>query len=413
MKILVLGSLFRHEDELSLLKKSKIGLQNQANTFQWALIKGFDSILNKPVDIVNVLPVGTYPKQYEDLMLRGKKWEHQPGAHDEEIWTVNLPFLKQNIRAILCRKAIQKWIKNNEHEELFIIILYSYLPFLMAIKNVPQNVKIILIVPDIPEYMDLRSSIPLPIKIFRSLHDKIFYWLINRIDGFVLLTEQMKYPLNIGTRPYVVVEGLVDHDLVKPSDNTIRDINKKVILYTGSLNIQFGIMGLLDAIDLIVNDNYEFWICGAGEAEKEIEKRCAHDKRIKYFGYVAKNEILQLQQKATALINPRNNEGEYTKYSFPSKTMEYLVSGKPVIMYKLDGIPDEYDPFLYYIAGNSPRDIANKIVEVIEKTQAELDECGDRARQFVMRNKNHIVQARKILSLCSSLKVPDLPHDLT
>ena len=72
-----------------------------------------------------------------------------------------------------------------------------------------------------------------------------------------------------------------------------------------------------------------------------------------------------------------------------------------------------YKRQLYYIAGNSPRDIANKIVEVIEKTQAELDECGDRARQFVMRNKNHIVQARKILSLCSSLKVPDLPHDLT
>ena len=82
--------------------------------------------------------------------------------------------------------------------------------------------------------------------------------------------------------------------------------------------------------------------------------------------------------------------------------MEYLVSGKPVIMYKLDGIPDEYDPFLDYIAGNSPRDIANKNVEVIEKTQAELDECGNRARQFVMKNKNHIVQAQKILSLCSS-----------
>ena len=401
-KILVLGSLFRQADEFCLLKKSKIGLQNQANTFQWALIKGFDSILNKPVDIINVLPVGTYPKQYEDLILKGKKWEHQLGAHNEEIWSINIPLFKQITRTMLCRKAINRWIENNEHEELFIIALVCYLPFLMAVQDVPQNVKVILIVPDIPEYMDLRLSIPLPIKIFRSLHDKIFYWSINRIDGFVLLTEQMKFPLHIGTRPYVVMEGLVDHDLVKSSDNTIRDINKKVILYTGSLNIQFGIMDLLDAIDLIANYNYEFWICGSGEAEKEIEKRCAHDKRIKYFGYVAKNEILKLQQKATVLINPRNNEGEYTKYSFPSKTMEYLMSGKPVIMYKLDGIPDEYDPFLYYITGNSPRDIANKIIEVAGKSQAELDVCGNRARQFVMKNKNHIVQARKILSPCSS-----------
>lgn len=401
MKILVLGSLFRQADELSLLKKSKLGLQNQANTFQWALIKGFDSILSKPVDIINVLPVGTYPKQYSDLILKGKKWEHQTGAHDEEIWSINIPLFKQITRTMLCRKAIKRWIKNNDHEELFIISLVCYLPFLMAIQNASKNVKIILIVPDIPEYMDLRSSIPLPIKILRSLHNKILYWSLNRIDGFVILTEQMKFPLNIGTRPYVVMEGLVDPDLFNPSRNTIRDITKKAILYTGSLNIQFGIMDLLDAVDLIANDNYEFWICGAGEAEKEIEKRCARDKRIKYFGYVAKNEILQLQQKATALINPRNNEDEYTKYSFPSKTMEYLMSGKPVIMYKLDGIPDEYDPFLYYIVGNAPRDIANKIVEVAEKSQSALDEFGDRARQFVMENKNNIVQAKKILSLYS------------
>jgi len=161
-------------DEFSLLKKSKIGLQNQANTFQWALIKGFDSILNKPVDIINVLPVGTYPKQYEDLILKGKKWEHQPGAQDEEIWSINLPLFKQITRTMLCRKAIKRWMENNDHEELFIISMVCYLPFLMAIQNITKNVKVILIVPDIPEYWESRLSVPLPLKIIRSLHNKIF-----------------------------------------------------------------------------------------------------------------------------------------------------------------------------------------------------------------------------------------------
>jgi len=75
------------------------------------------------------------------------------------------------------------------------------------------------------------------------------------------------------------------------------------------------------------------------------------------------------------------------------------MSGKPVIMYKLDGIPDEYDPFLYYIVGNAPQDIANKIIEVVEKSHAELDEIGRRGMQFVIKNKNHLIQARKVLSL--------------
>ena len=38
-------------------------------------------------------------------------------------------------------------------------------------------------------------------------------------------------------------------------------------------------------------------------------------------------------------VNPRQNNEEFTKYSFPSKTMEYLASGVPVVAYKLDGIP--------------------------------------------------------------------------
>ena len=63
-------------------------------------------------------------------------------------------------------------------------------------------------------------------------------------------------------------------------------------------------------------------------------------------GQVSLNEARALQKTADVLVNPRLNEGEYTKYSFPSKTMEYLSTGRPVVCYKLDGIPDEYDKHL-------------------------------------------------------------------
>ncbi len=69
-------------------------------------------------------------------------------------------------------------------------------------------------------------------------------------------------------------------------------------------------------------------------------------------------------------------------------------------MYKLDGIPDEYDKYLYYIEGDDPKKIANKIIEVCEKPQAERDDFGDKAKQFVMKNKNSIVQASRILAIC-------------
>ena len=40
MKILLLGCLFNEDEEILLLKKSKIGLSGAVNTYQWIWIKG-------------------------------------------------------------------------------------------------------------------------------------------------------------------------------------------------------------------------------------------------------------------------------------------------------------------------------------------------------------------------------------
>jgi len=80
-----------------------------------------------------------------------------------------------------------------------------------------------------------------------------------------------------------------------------------------------------------------------------------------------------------------------------------MLSGKPVLMYKLDSIPDEYDPYLYYVEGNLSSDIANKIIEICEKPQSELDSFGLKARQFVLENKNSQVQAKKIVDMIENV----------
>jgi glycosyltransferase involved in cell wall biosynthesis len=85
------------------------------------------------------------------------------------------------------------------------------------------------------------------------------------------------------------------------------------------------------------------------------------------------------------------------KYSFPSKTMEYMASGKPVVMYKLDGIPDEYDEYLFYADGsNGIEGLATKLKEVLNNYDSALvkAEC---AKEFVLNNKNAKVQAKRIL----------------
>ena len=106
---------------------------------------------------------------------------------------------------------------------------------------------------------------------------------------------------------------------------------------------------------------------------------------------------------ATLLVNPRPTNEEYVKYSFPSKTMEYMASGTPVLTTVLPGMPKEYYPYVNFIREESPQGIADALKTVLASSDDELFAQGCRAREFVLKERNNVVQAKKILAmLCSS-----------
>ena len=368
-------------------------MQAAANTYQWALLDGF--IENQAdITLFNTLPVGTFPKYYNELAIPSRKWKYRD-IDCEEIGFLNLHFFKQLSRKLNYIKKIRSWIKNGRGEKT--IVSYSlYLPFLKALKWVKKThpeVKTSVVVTDLYG----KNGIPTKNRIKAFLmqcYQKKIDRLTKYIDSFVILTEHMKKPLSIGERPYIIVEGI---NGLSEENISAEKTEKKAILYTGTLNYQFGINTLLDAFSLIEDDNYALWICGDGAAKERIISLSEEDSRIKFFGFLPKNEILKLQRQATVLINPRQNEGEYTKYSFPSKTIEYLASGTPLVAYKLDGIPDEYDEYLYYVENNSVEALKSKLVEVCEQTDEERREFGERASKFVLENKNPQKQAERII----------------
>ncbi|MFR5442676.1 glycosyltransferase [Alistipes sp.] len=123
------------------------------------------------------------------------------------------------------------------------------------------------------------------------------------------------------------------------------------------------------------------------------------DRRIQYLGSIPHDEILQLQRTASLLVNPRTPEGIYTKYSFPSKTMEYLASGTPTLLYELPGIPKEYYHYCYSLNDQSITALAEKVDEVLSLSIEERTKLGEKAQQFILDTKNATIQCTKILEL--------------
>ena len=384
--MIFLGCLFDRKREKEYYKNSKIRLANAVNTFQWNLLDGFYAN-GQQVKIINALPVGTFPRLYKKLFLKSGEWGD---GQNYEIGCINLPFIRQYQRY---RKA-KKQIKKSEDKK--ILIYSAYEPFLKAAYKLDKSYQVTVVITDLPEYYDLGKSSNLK-KWLRKRNNKKIYQYLKRVDKFVILTEQMTEPLHIGERPYAVVEGIANGE---PS--AAEQAEKKSILYTGTLHRQFGILTMLEAFALVEDPDAELWICGGGDAEVQVAEAAKADNRIKFFGFVTKDTVAELQKKAFMLINPRQNEGEYTKYSFPSKTMEYMLSGKPVLMYKLDGVPDEYDPYLNYIQGNSAEDMKNAIVKLFGSEKEAVERAGA-AAEFVSQNKGSAVQAKKVIELMENL----------
>ena len=113
--------------------------------------------------------------------------------------------------------------------------------------------------------------------------------------------------------------------------------------------------------------------------------------------------MLRKQREATLLVNPRTPEGEFTKYSFPSKTMEYLASGVPTLIYSLQGIPDEYLDYCFHLEEMGVDALYSKIEEIFHTDSFTLKDIGAKARHFILDNKNPYEQCLKVLELINCI----------
>jgi len=393
MKVLFIGGVFCEEMEELILKKSKSAVQYAANKLQWNLIDGFLNIEEIDLRILSALFVGAYPQEYKDLFVKGQNEIYKNSVRYDSVPFFNMWGYRNISRKRSLKRRIQEFL--NEKESNKIIFVYSpHTPFLEAAvfaKQKDPSIHICLIVPDLPQYMNLNEKKSIIYSSLKKIDIQLFEKNSRFVDSFVLLTEQMKEVLDVGERPYVVVEGMVNTNEI---ENLVAEKNErgtvlKSIVYTGTLNKKFGVVNLVKAFHAINDSNIILQICGRGDSENIIREYATKDKRIQLLGQLSNEEAVNLQRNATILVNPRQNNEEFTKYSFPSKNMEYLLSGKPVIAYKLDGIPNEYEDYFFYVEDNSLESLSTKIVEVLNLSNEQRNEFGKQAKEFVIKKKNN------------------------
>lgn len=402
MNVLFIGHFFPPELSKEVVKESRGTLNFSNHKFETVLVKGLSQ---QGVDsyLLTLPAVGYYPKLYKKLFIPKEVFKKDT-LNGTSIGFLNIVFFKIIFKFLVGFKYALRWYGHvGKKEKKAIIVSTAGLDGLLiatALKFIHRRLHISVIIGDLPEFLTLDEKYNGLVMQLTRIMNVIKMALLKKMDSFVIVTEAMKEKLPIGDKSYVVMEGAVDNE------NTEEKVEykKKSILYTGTLRRIFGIVNLLEAFKLVKDESIELWICGAGEAEKEIKIAEKSDHRIKYFGLVNVERAVELQKEATVLINPRTNEGEYTKYSFPSKILEYMLSGTPVIMNHLSGIPDEYYNYVFVPEDDSIKSLAESMETVCNLNSEDLTHVGESAKNYVVKNKSSKMQIKRILDL--------IEHDL-
>ena len=402
MDIVFCSSIFDMSQYERLRKKSKLPLGLADHNLNLNIIIGIEENINDTVTLVNNVQIPNYP-YYPKKFFRHQDWSHIKGAKDINCGFINLPVIKHFSRAYTTYAELNKIIKKKGERNICIITYDLHFGISLAVSRIAKkypDVKTCLIMPDFPVAVLMASSGG-NIKTKDRLMACLKAQFISAYKSYVLITEHMADIIN-ADKKYVVVEGIFNNHL--PPLNPKTD-NKKVVLYTGQLNPVYGMDNLINAfLEIIPNhSDYELWLCGSGPMVERIKELQKTYPQIKYYGYCNADEIRKYQSQATVLINPRQNTGEYTKYSFPSKTMEYLASGRPMIGYKLDGIPSEYYEHICCVENNSVEALRDKIIEICSLPDEEREAIGRESRRFILSKKNPKEQCASIVQMLKTI----------
>ena len=373
-------------------KRSRPSLDSSQKFFEMFL-SGLAKQPDVQVDAVSVRPIShsTYPER------------HIPASSETDgnvtyhyVPVVNLPVVRSLFAERAVRKTLKKLLKQHRGEENVIIcdplLLEGLLPTVKLGKK--YGATTVGFLTDMPSYANDGDGHGKFKAFLYRIYEKKTDKALPRLDKHIVLTEAMRCVAE--DKPWLLLDCFVDEGMLKNVSPTKYTDGLPHVLYAGKLHSEFGLDLLADAMPL-VKTPCVFDIYGDGNYADALRKLSETHPSIRVHGIVPLKEVLGHELGASLLINPRTSAGEFTKYSFPSKTAEYMQTGVPVVMFRLPGISEEYASYLNYPPAETAEALAAVIDEVLSRPEDRRNADGAKAKEFITATRNNLAQAERVI----------------
>lgn len=381
-----------------LIQMTNISSGEAVQKYHRLMLEGMKENIGETIEVLSAIPVSRgnskklfFPSDHEEY--EGVNYHYLP--------FINIPIFRQLclIGSGLIHGVF--WFKRHPQSVVICDVLDVSISIVSLIASKATGHKSVGIVTDVPTIRPKEEN--RTDNLIKKAIARTNMYILSKFDAYVFLTDQMNELINEDNKPYVVMEGHVDTNMADIINLIENKYPLRTIMYTGALKEVYGLKLLVDAFLAANLDDTELHLYGSGDFERELRSICAENHNIKYFGTVPNETAVKAQMRATLLVNPRFTDGEYTKYSFPSKNMEYMVSGTPVLTTRLPGMPKEYYEYVYLIKTETVGGLAETLKLIWAKPAEYLHQKGQEAKRFVLANKNNVAQAARVVQMLQSI----------
>lgn len=366
-----------------ILKKKINNMSVARQKFEYNLIRGLYAQLGGDIDFISYVPTNN-------------KLQIPNQSYIENAQIKHIPIEKGNIKSVFfAGKKFEKYLIDICKKSPYglRVVMYAVNPifehYLLKYKK-KYNIKFVTICSEVPELRRYDKSFLSKIK------KKIFTWFNEQFDGYVFFSAEMKNVVRYRDKRTMVLEGIAPEIRKKPAPG-----KKNIIMYAGGLAADNKIPLLLECCKEIPELS-EVWICGVGPDEDKIKTIASKDSRIKYFGRMNNEKVLEMEEKAKILMNFRSPDEELTKYSFPSKILEYIASGSLVLSTRLLGIPEEYFDYIVPVDQTDKEKVKTVIRYSLQLEDEQYVAYCEAAQRFI-KKKNYYFQSKKIVDFLDAL----------
>lgn len=220
--------------------------------------------------------------------------------------------------------------------------------------------------------------------------------LIPRLDGLVVVADRIAQDFAPGKR-YLRIESGVDPEaFLEPPPPRPVGAEPFTLVLAGTLASFNGVELALDAFALLPGDGWRLTIAGGGRLEPLVRRRAAGDPRIGYAGVLPFDELISLYRQSDLLLNLRPTIALRTQYYFPSKLLELIASGTPVVSTCTGHVETELAGRVFLLREETPEALA----ELLRRLRALDPEArlavGRAGREHVLTEKTWRAQAERL-----------------